>query len=401
LRGIWLLGGLLALAASVLAADRTSRASRPPAPPEAQQIGEVIFAPADLMRHVEYLASPELEGRRDRGAALAADYVIQHLREAGLQPLFSGSFEQPIPAGDGPENAAVLGKNVGAILPGSDPRWKDEVILLGVHYDHLGIRRGQVHPGADDNASSVAMLLETAKYISQLRPAPRRSIALVGFDLEEQLLWGSRWFASHPPVPREKIKLMVTSDMIGRSLGDLPLPLVFMFGSEYCPELRHHVARVGVPKGLEVGRLGADFIGTRSDYGPFRDLQIPFLFFSTGEHPDYHTPRDLPQRINPEQMARIASLIAQTIVEVANSPSPPVWNGRPEPDLAEAATMERVTSVMLAEEAAGRRKLSTAVRFVAEQTRSKTRYMRERGTFSEDERTLLRRSAQYLLISAF
>jgi hypothetical protein len=327
--------------------------------------------------------------------------VTQHLRDTGLQPLFSGSFEQPIPAGDGPENAAVLGKNVGALLPGSDPRLRDEVIVLGVHYDHLGVRRGQVYPGADDNASSVAMLLEAAKYLSQLRPAPRRSIALVGFDLEEQLLWGSRWFASHPPVPREQIKLMVTSDMISRSLGDLPLPLVFMFGSEYCPELRTHVARVGVPTGLEVGRLGADFIGTRSDYGPFRDLQIPFLFFSTGEHPDYHTPRDLPQRVNPEQMSRIASLITQTIVEVANSPNTPVWNGRPEPDLAEPATMERVTSVMLAEDAAGRRKLSTAVRFVAEQTRSKTRYMRERGTFSEDERTLLRRSAQYLLISAF
>lgn len=398
LRGIWLLGGLLALATSALAADRVPR---PPAPPEAQQIGDVIFAPADLMRHVEYLASPELEGRRDRGATLAADYVVQHLRDAGLKPLFSGSFEQPIPAGDGPENAAVLGKNVGALLPGSDSRLQNEVILLGVHYDHLGIRRGQVHPGADDNASSVAMLLETAKYISQLHPAPRRSIALVGFDLEEQLLWGSRWFASHPPVPREQIKLMVTSDMIGRSLGDLPLPLVFMFGSEYCPELRKHVARVGVPPGLEIGRLGADFIGTRSDYGPFRDLQIPFLFFSTGEHPDYHTPRDLPERINTDQMARISSLIAQTIVEVANSPSAPVWNGRPEPDLAEPATMERVTSVMLAEEAAGRRKLSTAVRFVAEQTRAKTRYVRERGTFSEDERTLLRRSAQYLLISAF
>ena len=137
---MWLLGSLIVLATSALAADRTSRAPRPPAPPEAQRIGEVIFAPADLMRHVEYLASPELEGRRDRGATLAADYVVQHLRDAGLQPLFSGSFEQPIPAGDGPENAAVLGKNVGALLPGSDPRLRDEVILLGVHYDHLGIR---------------------------------------------------------------------------------------------------------------------------------------------------------------------------------------------------------------------------------------------------------------------
>lgn len=401
LRRIWLTCCWMMLAASGLAADRSSRTPRPPAPPEAVRIGEVIFTPADLMRHVEYLASPDLEGRTGRGAGLAADYVVQQLREAGLEPLFSGSYDQPIPSGETAENPAILGRNVGAILRGSDPQLRDEVILLGVHYDHLGIRQGQVYPGADDNATSVAMLLETAKYISQQRPAPRRSIALVGFDLEEQLLWGSRWFASHPPVPLERVKLMVTSDLIGRSLGDLPLPLVFMFGSEYSPELRRHIAQVGVPAGLELGRLSTDFIGTRSDYGPFRDQQIPFLFFSTGEHPDYHSPRDRPGRIDTVKLTRISSLIAQTVVAVANSPRAPAWNGRPEPDLAEAATMERVTSVMLAEEAAGHRKLSVAVRFVAEQTRSKTRYVRERGTLSEDERTWLRRSAQYLLLSAF
>ena len=152
---------------------------------------------------------------------------------------------------------------------------------------------------------------------------------------------------------------------------------------------------------MEVGRLGVDFIGTRSDYGPFRDQRIPFLFFSTGEHPDYHTPRDTPDRIEYDKLARISSLMAQLIVQVANSDEAPAWNAKPEPDLEEARTMERVTQVMLAEEAAGRKELSATVRFVAGQTLAKTRYMRERGALTADERVWLRRSAQFLLLSAF
>ena len=294
-----------------------------------------------------------------------------------------------------------IGRNVGAIWPGSDPQLKSEVILIAAHYDHLGMRRGKIHPGADDNASGVSMLLEAARYVSQLPIKPRRSIAFVGFDMEEELLYGSRWFVAHPPVPLANIKLLVVADMIGRSLGDLPLPLVFMLGSEYSPELRTRVAEVGVPDGLEVGRLGTDFIGTRSDYGPFRDHRVPFLFFSTGEHPDYHTPRDTPDKIEYDKLARISSLMAQLTVQVANNREAPAWNSSPEPDLEEAHTMERVTQVMLAEEAHGNRKLSTTTRFIASQTLAKTRYMRQRGTLSAAERTWLMRSAQFLLISAF
>ncbi len=93
--------------------------------------------------------------------------------------------------------------------------------------------------------------------------------------------------------------------------------------------------------------------------------------------------------------------MAQLIVQVANSDNAPEWNAQPEPDLEEARTMERVTEVMLAEEAAGHRQFSATVRFVAEQTLSKTRYMRERGRLTTDERVWLRRSAQFLLLSAF
>lgn len=393
--------GLVWLACLTLVTG-TEAADRPPPPPCAKRIGDILFKPDDLMQHVNYLASPALRGRSGPDAEQAALYIERHFRKVQLTPLFDADYIQTIPDTSAPsELRPPLGKNVGGLIRGRDLNLRDEVILLGVHYDHLGVRRGQIYPGADDNASSVAMMLETARLISQLPQPPRRSIAFVGFDLEEQMLYGSRWFASHPPVPLNKIKLMVTADLIGRSLGDLPLPMVFMFGSEYCPQLRSHVSLVGIPNGLELGQLSTDFIGTRSDYGPFRDQRIPFLFFSTGEHPDYHTPRDRPERINAEQLTRISSLIAQTVISIANDPTTPRWNSRPEPDIAEAITMERVTEVMLGEDAAQRKPLSPTVRFVAEQTRSKTKFMGQRGTISDVEQTWLRRSAQFLLFSAF
>ncbi len=375
---------------------------RPPPPPLAERICPLVMTTEQVRPHVEFLASPQLGGRDGAGAILASEYVVKTLREAGLQPLFGGEYFQSIPGSVLPDGSQpVIGRNVGAIWPGSDPLLRDEVILLAAHYDHLGMRRGKLYPGADDNACGVAMLLETARYVSSLPEKPRRSIAFVGFDMEEELLYGSRWFVAHPPLPLPRIKLMVTADLIGRSLGDLPLPMVFLFGSEHAPELRTRLAEVGTPSGLEVGRLGVDFIGTRSDYGPFRDQRIPFLFFSTGEHPDYHTPRDTPDRIEYDKLVRICSLMAQLIVQVANGDEAPAWNPKPDPDLEEARTMERVTQVMLVEEAAGHRELTATVRFVAEQTRAKTRYMRERGTLSADERVWLRRSAQFLLYSAF
>ena len=377
-------------------------ADRPPAPSVAERICPLVITAEQVRPHVEYLASPELGGRDGDGATLASEYVAKTLREAGLQPLFGGEFFQPIPDSVQPDGSQpVIGRNVGAMWPGSDPLLRDEVILLAAHYDHLGMRRGKLHPGADDNASGVAMLLETARLVSTLPHQPRRSIAFVGFDMEEELLYGSRWFVAHPPLPLPRFKLMVTADLIGRSLGDLPLPLVFLFGSEHAPELRTRLTEVGTPSGLEVGRLGVDFIGNRSDYVPFRDQRIPFLFFSTGEHPDYHTPRDTPDRIEYEKLARISSLMAQMIVQVANHDEAPAWNPKPAPDLEEARTMERVTQVMLTEEAAGHRKFSATVRFIAGQTLAKTRYMRERGLLTADERVWLRRSAQFLLLSAF
>ena len=113
----------------------------------------------------------------------------------------------------------------------------------------------------------------------------------------------------HPPWPLEQIKLFITADMIGRSLGDLPLPTVFVMGSEHARGLKDALMQTRLPPGLELSPLGADLVGTRSDYGPFRDRKIPFLFFSTGEHPDYHTPQDVPEKVDFTKAAAISSVI--------------------------------------------------------------------------------------------
>ncbi|HUQ68074.1 MAG TPA: M28 family peptidase, partial [Planctomycetaceae bacterium] len=302
-------------------------AATPATTPAAPTVFVSAIQPADIRPHVEFLAGPELRGRSGADSRRAADYIVEHFRRCKLKPLFGpNEFYQSIPGvtepGSGPQE---IGRNVGAVCEGSDPVLKHEYVIVGVHYDHLGVRDGETFAGADDNATGVAMMLELAQLVSEAKTKPKRSVVFVGFDLEERMLWGSRWFAAHPPWPLEQVKLFLTADMIGRSLGDLPLPAVFVLGSEHAPQLKSALDRVGHPEGLEIARLGIDLVGTRSDYGPFRDRKVPFLFFSTGEHPDYHTPRDVPAKVDYEKAARVSGLAWQLVNDVANTAEPPVW----------------------------------------------------------------------------
>jgi len=113
------------------------------------------------------------------------------------------------------------------------------------------------------------MLLEVAERFALQKEKPRRTIVFVAFDQEETGLIGSRHFASHPPRDLKKLKAFMTADMLGRSMANLMDEYVFALGSESSPRLRKLVEEVPTEKGLKVGRVGADLIGTRSDYGPF------------------------------------------------------------------------------------------------------------------------------------
>lgn len=378
---------------------------------------EGAIKPEHVRPHVEFLASRELAGRSGANSAKAADYLTKQFRNCKLKPLFAdGSFDQLIPTsaedrdedtgsknggGDEPvrKSPRIVGRNVGAWLEGSDPKLRDELIVIGTHFDHLGTRSGKIFRGADDNASGTAMMLEVARQLAAAKQRPKRSIVFVGFDLEEQLLWGSRWFVAHPPFELDRVKLFITADMIGRSLGDLPLPTIFVMGSEHAPRMKLLLDDVGSPRGLEVARLGIDLIGVRSDYGPFWNEKIPFLFFSTGEHPDYHTPRDVPEKLDFDKIARVSSLVLKLVEATANADGAPEWTDEVRPDIDEVKAVHRITDLLL--QAGEKKPLTDLQRLIVTQAQNKCQQILDRGTFSADDRKWLIRISQLLLLSVF
>ena len=360
---------------------------------------ESMIEAAEVRPHVEFLASEDLRGRRGRDAVLAAEYIVKQFARLKLEPLFEDGYFQKIPGPPRDDDTPTrYGQNVGAWLPGSDPELRDEFIIVSAHYDHLGVRGGEIHPGADDNASGTSMLIEVAEEFSELETRPKRSLVFIGFDLEEHMLWGSRWFAAHPPWPIQQVRFFTTADMIGRSLGDLPMKTVFVLGSEHGTGLDETLDEIGDPKGFTTARMGIDLIGTRSDYGPFRDREIPFLFFSTGEHPDYHKPTDVPDRIDYDQVAAVSSLIFRVTRTVADAASAPEWNGDVEPQLSEVRSVHQIATTLLA---TGDGQLNNFQKFIVNQAEVTTRQILERGKVTPEERVTLIRIAQILLLSVF
>jgi hypothetical protein len=262
-----------------------------------------------------------------------------------------------------------------------------------------------VYPGADDNAGSVAMLLEVAANLAGSPVRPKRTVVFLSCDLEENLLWGSRWFVAHPPWPIERVKLFITSEMIGRTLGDLPLGMIFVLGSEHATGLKQVVDQARGPGDLKVAHLGIDLVGTRSDYGPFWNEKIPFLFFSGGEHPDYHQPTDTADRIDYSRVAAVSQLIQDVCRRVADAGAAPEWTDKPVHDLDEVRTLHRITELVLASDdaarAAGHPKLGTFQRFSVSNVHTRTAQILERGEVRAEERPWLIRSSQLLLLTVF
>lgn len=357
----------------------------------------------ELKAHVYRLASPEFLGRRGAGAARAGRYLAAAFERLHLEPAFGRSYYQDIPwllAEENQKKDSFIGRNVGAVLPGTDPKLKDEWILLSAHYDHLGQKGDRYYPGADDNASGVAMLLEVAERFALQKEKPRRTIVFVAFDQEEAGLLGSLHFAAHPPRDFKKLKAFLTADMIGRSMLNLMDEYVFALGSESSPRLRQLVQEVKPPAGLKVGRVGADLIGTRSDYGPFRDRRVPFLFFSTGQHPDYHRPTDLPDRLDYVKLRRICLWISDLTWRLANDEEAPAWAAKAlPPDLDEVQTVLVVVRRVLARPDVFR--LTPQQRDTVRGVEEKLAAIVQRGRVTPAERSWLLWTARLLLTTIF
>lgn len=358
---------------------------------------------AELRAHVYRLASPEFLGRKGPGAARASRHIAEAFERLHLVPAFGGSFFQPIPSPladkDDPKGN-YIGRNVAAVLPGSDPKLRDEWVLLSAHFDHLGKHGDTIYPGADDNATGIAMLLEVAERFALRKEKPKRTLVFVAFDQEESGLLGSTYFAGHSPRPFRQLKAFLTADMLGRSMANVMDEYVFALGSERSPQLRKLLEDVRPPPGLKVGRLGADLVGTRSDYGPFRDRRIQFLFFSTGQHPDYHSPSDLPERIDYEKLRKICLWISDLVDRLVNDATTPTWDSRgASPDLDEVRTVlvlvHRVTTQPT------RYPLTLEQRELVAGVEKRLTAILDRGRVTEDERGWLLRTARLLLLTVF
>ena len=276
----------------------------------------------ELSRQVDQLADPAMEGREGgtRGGRAAADYLAEqyarlHLQGAGTD----GGFFQPF---------APNFRNILAILKGSDSELGDQVILVGAHYDHIGyggrgLSRGPygyIHPGADDNASGTAAVLELAEAfqtLSDLSGPPKRSIVFALWDAEEKGLLGSKYWAAHPTVPLDRVAAAINLDMIGR-LRDEHL---IVFGSRSGYGWRRLASLQNDDSSLRLDFLWN--LKPSADHYPFFDRGIPVLMLHTGLHNQYHRPSDVAKLINGPGMTRVTRFLFALVHELADRPTAP------------------------------------------------------------------------------
>ena len=210
----------------------------------------------------------------------------------------------------------VRATNVVGILPGTDPALAAEAIVLGAHYDHLGESGGDVHHGADDNASGTAVIVTLARAFAAAGGAPR-TLVFVLFGAEEIGLIGSGHYVRHPVWPLERTTVMLNFDMVGR-MRDGKLTIG---GADTGDRLRRVLADALV----HVPDVTADIRGTPyspSDHSRFYSAGTPVLFFHTGLHSDYHRPGDTADKLNVDGMARVAALGARVVEQLNGGPRP-------------------------------------------------------------------------------
>lgn len=221
--------------------------------------------------------------------------VVEALRAAGLDP-----HEQDVP---GCRGANVLAKIDGDV---------DRYVVVGAHFDHLGRHGKKVYWGADDNAAAVAILVQVAAALARKRP-DGRGVVLAAFDGEEPPYFltggmGSQRFVQEPPVPLDRIDMMVCMDLVGHAFGPEGLPdevrtSLFALGAERSAgtaDLVDDIARA--EPGVAVRRADVEIIPPLSDYEPFWRREVPFLFLTSGRWRHYHTPEDTPEKLDYDKM---------------------------------------------------------------------------------------------------
>lgn len=298
--------------------DRTPTASGPNPPPTDARAAAAPDDPmgeASLVADLEWLTAAPRKGRGSRSAEAreVARWLVGELEQAGYTPTV-----QDIPSVDGQVNVlAVYGpRDDGAAT-----------VMISAHYDHLGEIDGVVYPGADDNASGVAVALAVARELAARRDVPGRVI-FAFFGAEEIGLEGARAYVAAPLVPLAEIRAVLNLDMVGRKFFENVVGADATLGSVGLPddvELLDAANASAADAGIEliavspalVKLVGEDW---RSDDWVFREAGVPAAHFSTGLHDDYHKATDTADRLSHPQMLRIARFLRGLVTRIAVVP---------------------------------------------------------------------------------
>lgn len=289
----------------------------------------------DVKKHIFTLASEEFEGRAtgEAGQRLAAKYLADQYAEFGAKEYSNNSYFQTIPISaltNKRRNYTPSGpsENVIAFIEGSEK--PDEILVISSHYDHMGIEKGLIYPGADDNASGTTAVLEIAQAFAMAKKdgnGPKRSIMFINFTGEERGLLGSKYFVTNPVAPLSNMVANLNIDMIGRvgKEHENDTNYVYVIGADRMSTELHNINE----KANETyTKMNLDYTYNensdpnrfyyRSDHYNFAKNGVPIIFYFNGVHIDYHKPTDTPEKINLELLTKRAQLVFYTAWEIAN-----------------------------------------------------------------------------------
>jgi len=285
------------------------------------------FSQKALVDHVAFLADPERQGRGPGSAGhdAAAKYIADRFKAFGLAPAGAdGGYLQTfsMPVGEHRDMRPVA--NVVGYIPGTRPDWKDQSVLVTAHYDHLGLGwpdvhkgdEGKVHPGADDNASGVAVMLELAHALSGAEK-PSRSIVFVAFTGEEEGLVGSKYYVEHTSrFPVGQVIGVINLDTVGR-LGEQKLSVI---GTGTAAEWQHIFRGASFVTGVESRNIPEAM--QASDQMSFVHKGVPAVQIFTSAHSDYHRPTDTADKIDGPGLVKVATFVREGVTYLAERTEP-------------------------------------------------------------------------------
>lgn len=296
----------------------------------------------ELKENLYVIAGDDMEGR-DTGSAgqkKAGEYMIAQYKKNGIGfPAALGSYYQKVPSEAMKKYGETLpdSENILAFIEGSEK--PDEIIVVSAHYDHVGMKNGEIYNGADDDGSGTVAVMEIAEAFQEAKKkgyGPKRSILFLHVTGEEHGLFGSEYYSDHPVFPLAKTVANLNIDMIGRDDPEnRGKDYVYVIGSEM---LSSELKKINEAANNKTVKLELNYkyddpkdpqrLYYRSDHYNFAKHNIPVAFFFDGIHEDYHKPTDTPDRIDYDLLTKRTKLVFTTAWELANRPERIIVDGK-------------------------------------------------------------------------